>query len=175
MKIFLITISSLFTSVFLLPKVAYAHCPFCVAGAGVGLTLSRLLGIDDTITGVWLGAFLGAISFWTEKPLFKLLHINSTLLRNILRPVLFGVIVFLTITSFYKFNLINRMVPVFGFDKLTFGMVGGSVVFYIVDIIDDFLIQKNGKVFFPYQRIIVSLGSIILLSVFNYWLINYVV
>jgi hypothetical protein len=49
----------------LTPGVVYAHCPLCVAGAGVGLTLSRWIGIDDSITGLWLAAFLGAISFWS--------------------------------------------------------------------------------------------------------------
>src|SRR3972149_10772264 len=53
------------------PPEIQAHCPLCVAGAGIGLTLSRLLGIDDSITGVWLGVFLGAVAFWTQSALGK--------------------------------------------------------------------------------------------------------
>ena len=57
--------------------------------------------------------------------------------------------------------------------KLTFGMLVGGVAFYLVDVIDDLLIKKYGKVFFPYQRIIVSLGTMLLLSIGIYILINY--
>ena len=58
------------------PAKALAHCPLCAAGAGAGLTLSRLLGIDDAITGVWLAAFLAAMSFWTENSFIKDREVN---------------------------------------------------------------------------------------------------
>ena len=147
---------------------AYAHCPLCVAGAGVGLTLSRLLGIDDSITGVWIAAFLGAVAFWTETALIKDKELKLTL-----RPLIYIGIFVATIWSFYKFNLIVKHGEIFGLDKLTFGMLVGGVAFYLVDIIDDLIIKKKGKVFFPYQRIIVSLGTILLLSIGMYVLINY--
>ena len=67
------------------------------------------------------------------------------------------------------------MVQIFGLDKLTFGMLAGGVVFYLADAVDDFIIKKKGKVFFPYQRIIVSLGSMVLTSLAIYILINYFV
>ena len=45
-------------------SVASAHCPLCTAGAGAGLALSRWLGIDDSISGIWIAAFLGATALW---------------------------------------------------------------------------------------------------------------
>lgn len=147
---------------------ASAHCPLCVAGAGVGLTLSRWVGIDDSITGVWLAAFLGAISFWSETALIK-----KQELRLLLRPLIYIGIFVATIWSFYKFNLVVKHGNIFGIHKLTFGMIAGGVIFYLVDMVDDYLIKKKGRVFFPYQRIVVSLGSILLLSMGIYILINY--
>ncbi|MEK7188519.1 MAG: hypothetical protein AAB685_01545, partial [Patescibacteria group bacterium] len=64
---------------------------------------------------------------------------------------------------------------IWGLDKLTFGMIFGGIVFYLVNFIDDAIIKKHGKVHFPFQRIIVSLGSSLLLSVVVYVLINYYV
>src|SRR3990167_3391086 len=125
--------------------VALAHCPLCVAGAGAGLTLSRLLGIDDSITGVWLAAFLGAMSFWSES------LIKRRELRPKLRPFIYIAIFAATIWSFYKFNLVIRMSQIFGLDKLIFGMVVGGVAFYLIDALDDYVIKRQGKVFFPYQ------------------------
>ena len=159
---------SLFSLFYLLfPRVALAHCPLCVAGAGVGLSLSRLLGIDDSITGVWLAAFLGAISFWSES------LIKRRELRPKLRPFIYIAVFAATIWSFYKFNLVIRMSQLFGLDKLTFGMIVGGVAFYLIDAIDDYVIKRKGKVFFPYQRIIVTLGGIFILSLGVYILINY--
>lgn len=152
------------------PSTVLAHCPLCVAGAAGGLTLSRLLGIDDSITGVWLGAFLGAISFWSERFLIKRYN-----LRLLLRPVIYGGILGLTLWSFYKFNLIVKHGDIFGVDKLTFGMITGGVVFYLVDFIDDLVIRIRGKSFFPYQRVVVGLGSMLFLSLIIYYLINYVI
>lgn len=144
-----------------------AHCPLCVAGAGVGLSLSRLLGIDDSITGVWLAALLGATSFWSES------LIKNRELRTKLRPLIFIGIFAATIWSFYKFNLVIRMSQLFGLDKLTFGMIVGGVAFYLIDALDDYIIRRKGKVFFPYQRIIVTLGGMLVLSLGVYILINY--
>jgi hypothetical protein len=144
-----------------------AHCPLCVAGAGAGLTLSRLLGIDDSITGVWLAALLGATSFWSET------LIKNKELRPKLRPLIYIGIFGLTIWSFYKFNLVIRMSQLFGLDKLIFGMIVGGVAFYLIDAIDDYIIKRSGKVFFPYQRIIVTLGGMLILSLGVYILINY--
>jgi hypothetical protein len=167
MKKILVFALGLVSPLFFAPA-ALAHCPLCVAGAGVGLSLSRVLGIDDSITGVWLAAFLGAISFWTETTFIK-----KQELRLILRPLIYVGIFATTIWSFYKFNLIVTHGEIFGIHKLTFGIIVGGVIFYLVDLADDLIIKKAGKVFFPYQRIIVSLGSMLLLSVGIYILINY--
>lgn len=167
MKKFLVFTLGLVSPLFFAPA-ALAHCPLCVAGAGAGLSLSRLLGIDDSITGVWLAAFLGAISFWTETAFIKDKELKLTL-----RPLIYIGIFVATIWSFYKFNLVVKHGEIFGMDKLTFGMLVGGVAFYLVDVIDDLIIKKKGKVLFPYQRIIVSLGTMLFLSIGIYILINY--
>src|SRR3989337_1768812 len=78
-----------------------------------------------------------------------------------------------TLWSFYRFNLIIRMDNIFGLDKLTFGMILGSAVFYLVDIGNIFIKRKNGKSLFPYQSMAFSLGSVTLASIGVYILINY--
>jgi hypothetical protein len=141
----------------------------CVAGAGVGLTLTRWVGIDDSISGVWLGALLGAIAFWSESV------VKDRELKIRLRPLIYVGISAITIWTFYKFNLIVTHGEIFGLHKLTFGMIAGGILFYLVDLVDDLVIKKGGKVFFPYQRIIVSLGSMFVLSLVIFYLINYVI
>jgi len=162
------------------PGAAYAHCPLCVGGAAIGLSVARFFGIDDAITGVWLAAFIGAISFWFDSWLAKKIKVKPRILRPVIYIVLFG----LTIWSFYalndymiskvRFYLINTHAgQIFGLDKLTFGVISGGILFYLVDALDTFIIKRNGKVYFPYQKIVVSLGSILVLSLGIYILMNY--
>src|SRR3990172_9326605 len=80
----------------LFTPLALAHCPLCVAGAAAGITLTRWVGVDDAITGVWLAAFLGAMAFWSES------LIRKRELRPVLRPFIYLAIFGLTIWSFYK-------------------------------------------------------------------------
>lgn len=154
----------------LFAREALAHCPLCVAGAGVGLTLSRWIGLDDSITGLWIGAFLGAMSLWTYTSIERKIK-KAHLIW--LKPAIYILVFASTIWSFYRFNLVIRMEKMFGLDKLIFGMVASGVVFYLVDEINNLIIRLKGKVFFPYQRMIVDLGSILLLSLLDYYLIGY--
>ncbi|MDZ4209757.1 MAG: hypothetical protein U1C56_01100, partial [Candidatus Curtissbacteria bacterium] len=147
------------------PKVIYAHCPLCVAGAGVGLSLSRWIGLDDSITGLWMAAFLGAMAFWSYLALVKKLNKGPMVW---LKPTLYLAIFASTLWSFYKFNLVIRMEKMYGLDKLTFGIVAGGIAFYLVDIINDLIIKIRGKSLFPYQRIVLSLGTKLVLSVSLY-------
>lgn len=170
-KAFLLVLASLFVIFYsaLTPPVS-AHCPLCVAGAGVGLTLSRWIGLDDSITGLWLAAFLGTMSFWIYPSFMRKIHKPGWFW---LKPAIYILIFASSIWSFYRFNLVIRMEKMFGLDKLIFGMVTGGVVFYLVDEINNLIIRLKGKVFFSYQRMVVALGSILLLSFLDYYLIGY--
>jgi hypothetical protein len=145
----------------------YAHCPLCVAGAGVGLSLSRVLGIDDSITGVWMAAFLGASSFWISNSIKKTYIPYQA-------ATIYVVIFITTIYSFYRFGLINEHNGlIYNLPKLTFGLLLGGVVFYLIDIGNKYIKQTKGKVLFPYQSIVFMLGGMIILSIGVYILINY--
>jgi len=163
----LVYILSLFALRFMLfPVPVSAHCPLCVAGAAAGITLTRWIGVDDSITGVWIGALLGSMSFWlTSWLLIKSAFLRKWKYRPILKPLIFVLIFGSTLWSFYQFNLVIRMSQLFGLDKLTFGMIAGSLLLYLVDVI-------KIKHYFPYQRIVISLGSMVVLSSAIYILIN---
>ena len=153
-----------------LPKAVYAHCPLCVAGAAAGITLTRWVGVDDSITGIWVGAFLGAISFWTQKSLGQR---KKVFFHPFVGFFLYILVFVSTLWSFYKFNVVVKHGDIFGIHKLTFGIILGGGVFYLVDKLNKYLVKPDGKVFFPYQRMVVSLGSMVILSIFVYILINY--
>ena len=164
--VFFLVLFSLFTIHYsLFTGNALAHCPLCVAGAAVGVTLTRWVGIDDSITGVWIAALLGSMSFWFYSWLLtRFLPVNKY--GTLLKPIIYILIFASTLWSFYKFQLIIRMSQIFGFDKLTFGMLAGGILFYLIDMI-------RIKHYFNYQKIVISLGSMTILSLLTYILINY--
>jgi hypothetical protein len=166
-SVFLLTLAFL---IFSQASSVSAHCPLCVAGAGAGLTLSRVLGIDDSVTGVWLGGFLGALAFWAQRLLGQR---NKTFLTRWVGILIYVLFFAVTIWSFYRFNLVVRHGDIFGFDKLTFGIILGGLVFYIADLVNALLRKKDGKALFPYQSVVFSLSSIVITSFGVYILINY--
>ena len=148
-------------------SVASAHCPLCTAGAGAGLALSRWLGIDDSISGIWIAAFLGATALWGAYALKKK-YIPYQ--ETVIYLAVFG----LTIWSFYQFKLVNEHAGlIMGVPKLTFGIVSGGVVFYLVELTNKLVRKTRGKVLFPYQPIVFSLGSMLILSLAMFIFINY--
>lgn len=154
-------------------KPVYAHCPLCVVGAGAGLSLSRVLGIDDSITGVWMAAFLGVMSFWINNSIIK----KSASKKEYIpfqKLIIYIAIFATTIFSFYRFGLINEHNGlIYNLPKLTFGLLTGGALLYLVDMVNEAIKKKKGKVLFSYQSLVFTLGSMFLLSIGIYILINY--
>lgn len=140
---------------FATPTVVRAHCPLCTAGVLGGLTLTRWLGVDDIYSGLWFGALIGSLSFWFGRSIKrKFLPFQEYLI--------FIFVFLLTTVPFLYEGLTNPHVPqLFGVNRLFAGMVIGGLVFLASTLLDKFLrILNKGKVFFPYQGVVITIGSI---------------
>ena len=42
-------------------------CAVCTVAVGASLEIARKLGVDDSVVGVWAGAFLTLLGFWLIK------------------------------------------------------------------------------------------------------------
>ena len=104
---------------------AHAMCPICTIAVGAGVGLSRWLGIDDSVTGLWVGALTVSMAMWTinwmdkKKYHFKYRSIIITLAYYAL------VVLPLTISDVigHPFN------KLWGIDKLLLGIIIGSFAF----------------------------------------------
>lgn len=153
----------------ILAPAALAHCPLCTVGAGAGLALSRWLGIDDSISGIWIAALLGATSLWFANSLKK----KYLPYQNYF---IYWFVLLTTIGSFYAFKLVDEHAGlIVGVPKAIFGIASGGLVFYLVDLLNIYIRKYKGKVLFPYQGIVFSLGAMLLLSLAVYVFINYYV
>lgn len=140
---------------------AKAVCPVCVVAVGSGVGLCRWLGIDDAITGLWIGGLTVAVIIWFLDWLAKR-NINFKF-KNILVWISFYVFVLLPL---YSFDIIGHPFnKIWGIDKIVFGIVLGSFAFLSSIFLNSFLKKKNnGKVFFPYQKVIIPIILLLILS-----------
>lgn len=161
-KISLLTLPALF-----LAAPAHAFCPVCTVAVAGGLGLSRYFGIDDTISGLWLGAFTVAISIWTidwlktKKWDFK---------GNKIVTVLFYYA--LLVVPMYFYDLIGHPLNKFwGVDKLILGTAIGSAFFYGFGKLYYYLKAKNhGHAHFPFEKVILPLSPLFVWTIIFYFL-----
>jgi len=151
-----------------LPSFAFAVCPVCIVGIGAGLGLSRYLGIDDSIIGLWLGALVLSLYFWTIDWLDKKnIHFHY---RKILILLTYYFFLFLPL---YYTNILSQKLEFLIKDKLFIGIILGSSIFYLSILFDKFLRTKNNnKAFFPFQRVVIPLSCLIISSLVVYLIIK---
>jgi hypothetical protein len=154
--------------IFSAPMSAFAQpvCPVCTVAVAGGVGLCRYLGIDDLVSGTWIGALMVLMVMWILK-WFNNKNIRFKFRR--LSVIFFSY--FFVIAPLYWTHFIGQPANKFlGIDKLVFGIVTGSIVFLIgYNFENKFLRGKNaGKAFFPFQKVIVPVSFLIIASlIFN--------
>ena len=143
---------------------AAAHCPLCTAAVGTGLITARLFGVNDIVSGIWVGAFIISIALWLDKAL-----------RRKYKPILgqgviLSVIAFLsTVIPFYFAGLFNTGGLFLGVEKLLFGAIAGSIITYLGIFTSLKLKSANeNKVLFPFQTIVFVISFLTAASIF-FW------
>jgi len=138
-----------------------AVCPVCTIAVAGGVGLCRFLGIDDLISGAWIGALLFSLFLWTIEWLDK--RKIKFLFR---KPLVFVFWYGLTIFPLMKIGIIGHpQNKFFGIDKLVFGIFSGTIVFLLSILFEDYLRKKNqGKAYFKFQKVLIPVLFLIILS-----------
>jgi len=143
----------------ILVKQVFATCPVCVIAVGSGLWLAEKLGVDDLIAAIWIGALVTATavaladkSRWLKLPKPKISW-----------SIIFYLLTVATLELQGKLN--NPYCKIWGVCRIWLGITVGTVVFWLGVIIDRWLRTKNsGKVFFPFQKVVIPMAIILLVS-----------
>ena len=140
----------------------FAVCPLCTIAAAGGIEVTRLLGVDDLISSIWIGGLIVSMSFWMADFLAKK-KILKPIFREVLSLILFYL---LTIPFLYWGKMIGVRGNTFlGIDKIVFGITVGSFVFLLGVFLDNFLRKINGgKVFIYYQKVILPILFLTIVS-----------
>lgn len=144
-------------------------CPICTIAVGAGLGISRTLGIDDTITGLWIGALILSISLWTID------WLNRKNIKFLFRKILVLAAYYLiTIWPLYHWHYIGISGnTLFGIDKILLGTIIGTIIFALATLSDGYLRKhNNGKVLINYQKVLVPITFLIVTSIITYLLLK---
>ena len=142
-------------------------CPICTIAVGAGVGLCRYLGIDDLISGAWIGGLLMSLTIWTIN------WLNTKKIKFLFRKILVFIFWYgISICPLYWLEIIGHPENKFlGIDKLIFGIMSGSVVFLISILFHKFLVKKNReKSYFPFQKVIIPISFLFILSLIFYFI-----
>lgn len=150
-------------------KIASAVCPLCTIAVASGVGFSRWLGIDDTITGLWIGALTLSMAFWNinwfDK---KKIHFKF---RNIITIVAYYLLI--VIPLWYMGIMGNKLGALKAFgtetwmsvDKLSLGVLVGTFAFWTSTEWYAHMKAKNkGRAHFPFEKVVLPNALLILLS-----------
>lgn len=159
----LYAISTVITS--FLPLPLKAVCPVCALAVGAGVGFTKWLGIDDTITGLWIGGLTASLIAWTVSFLTR---------HNIVfygRKILVTVFYFASMVgglsySGYIGHPFNKL---WGMDKLLLGIGIGAIAFafgcYLYRRSKE---KNNGHARFAFQKVVYPVGVLVVLSLIFY-------
>jgi hypothetical protein len=156
----------------IIPPVS-AHCPLCTAGAAAGVGIARAYGVDDSIVGLFLGAFVAASALWLDRILkkrnidypFQGVILVAISLLALAAPLYYaGIITNLEVVkSMPDYHAILGM-ETFGLDKLFSSLIFGTILIAGVFTVSDYITAKRGERMFRYQGMILMAVTLILVT-----------
>lgn len=157
---------------------AYAMCPLCTVVVGAGVIAAEDSGVDNTIIGIWVGALTVSIIGWTinwmnkRKYNFKGMEILVTLIYFLLLPFsLFLLGHYPELFPKYLQLKNTHSMTLWGVDKMILGMIVGSIGFYgFASWYEVMKKNNNNKAYFPFQRVVMPVVGLIILSGIFYFL-----
>lgn len=153
----------------LLTPSAFAICPLCTIAVGAGIGLFEWMGISDLITGLWIGALIISLSFWTAS------WVNCKgwrfPLQGLIMMIIYSVIIVLPL--YYPMGYIGQPNhTLWHIDILLLGIIIGAIVFFCASILSLYLkVCNQGKVYFPFQNVVLPVLPLALLSIIFYFLV----
>ncbi|MDD3735141.1 MAG: hypothetical protein PHO31_01550 [Candidatus Pacebacteria bacterium] len=154
---------------FIFANKVLAVCPLCTIAVGAGVGLSRWLGIDDSITGLWIGGLIVSLIFWTDNWLEKknIRFKGKALVVIIIYYALVIIPLYTTGIIGYPFNTLCFC----HLDKLLFGIIMGSIAFWCGSTWYFYMKEKNnGHAYFPFQKVVMPILPLVILSIIYYFL-----
>lgn len=150
----------------------YAMCPVCTVAAAAWVELSHYLGIDDTVTWVWIWWMLVSVSMWTID-WFDRKKIRFFLKRKLTYLFYYASVIYPLYYS--KLLFVNPVNKIWWIDKLFLWMIVWTILFFVSAKYYIYLKAKNwDRAYFPMQKVAMSVWSLVFASAIFYILTTYI-
>lgn len=142
-------------------------CPVCTVAVVASLEIARYLGVDDSVVGVWSGAFLTIFGYWMivwfDK---KGWHFYG---RNfILMFLSVGMIGFMY--YYGRLEYTPEPILIFFIDPFLFSVLLGGGVLALSNKLYEWLKSKNGgHAHFPFEKVALPVLALVALSIYFYY------
>lgn len=142
-------------------------CTMCTAGIASGLGIAKLLGVPETVIGLWCGALLLAIGQWSVYLISKKKQLNLFYkICIILSSFVLIIPLYLGESPTIAFNE-NKICCI---DAFLFSNIAGVVVALASALLYQYMKKKNGgHPHFPYERVVLLLCILIIMSFLFYF------
>lgn len=148
----------------LLPVSAIANpaCPVCTIAIGAGLDIARRLGVPDSVVGLWAGALLTLIGYWTlkfmDKKNWHFWGRDTIVIASSIAMVGFAYI------GVVKYNPVV-ICGTFKMDPVLFGTLCGAAIFILTSKLYQWMKAKNGgHAHFPFEKVVLPIAALALAS-----------
>ncbi len=158
-----------------MPARAFANpaCAVCTVAVGATLATARRFGVSDTVVGVWCGAFLMMMYYWTE------VWFNKKKWHFPFRNLFLLALVFSLIIPLYYDIAGSQMFVyepqqilwIFYMEPFLFSTIAGAFTLAYSSDFYQWMKRKNGgHAHFPFEKVFVPVASLALVSLlFHYF------
>lgn len=144
-------------------KPVSAVCPVCVVAVGGGLMIAKILGVDDLVASIWIGALVTASAFVFAGK-FRLIKLPKP---EISWSMIFYGLTVLTLKIQGKIG--NPGCQIWGVCKIWLGLTVGTAALLLGAGLSDLMKRKNGgKVLFPFQKVAIPFLLVLTTSLVFY-------
>ncbi len=162
----LFSLVTLFGLMFVKSAMANPACAVCTIAVGASLEIARKLGVDDSVVGVWAGAFLVLLGYWTIKWFDKKnWHFKGRDLIILIVSVAMIGFMYLSKLTYHA-----EVIGIFYLDPFLFSTISGAITLVLSSDFYQWMKRKNGgHAHFPFEKVFVPVAALFLLSVYFYY------
>lgn len=141
-------------------------CAVCTIAVGASLEIARHFGVDDSVVGVWAGAFLTLIGYWMIK-WFDKKGWNFKGRNFWLITLSIAMIGFMYVSEL-KYEPISILI--FYIDPFLFSVILGALALIWSSEFYQWMKAKNGgHAHFPFEKVVVPVLTLAIISTYFYY------